>query len=56
MYENKTELTSVIREIDPKIKKSLYQTSKQYREDLQQDLYVTIITIIKYQKVKTPKI
>ncbi|TQR20633.1 hypothetical protein [Psychrobacillus vulpis] len=41
------DILSILKQLEPKLKSVLFQTSDDYREDLEQDLIERIIKIIK---------
>lgn len=52
---NQEAVLSIIQKFSPKIKQSLYQTSQQEREDLEQDLILKMIEVIyRYSLESTP--
>ncbi|WP_391122230.1 hypothetical protein [Psychrobacillus sp. L3] len=44
---DETEILSILKQLEPKLQSVLFQTSNDYREDLEQDLTERIINIIK---------
>lgn len=49
---NQSEIEELFRMLEPKIKKSLLQTSQQNRQDLEQDIKVIILTKIRQNVFK----
>lgn len=53
--KNPEAVLAIIQKFSPKLKQSLYQTSQQDREDLEQDLILKMIEIIyRYNLESTP--
>lgn len=44
---NENDILSILKQLEPKLQSVLFQTSNDYREDLEQDLKERIIKIIK---------
>ncbi|MFJ8067017.1 hypothetical protein ACIQYS_20800 [Psychrobacillus sp. NPDC096426] len=44
---DETDILSILKQLEPKLQSVLFQTSNDYREDLEQDLKERIIKIIK---------
>ena len=52
--ENNKAIEKILKIFKPKIKKTLLQTNFQYREDLEQELQLKLVNLIKIYNVNEP--